>query len=365
MEYLSNYINIDLTKYNSVFGNTFFGNTFQDYLISFVIFLLLVLLLKIFNLYIIKIIKKFAEKTETKIDDTLVEVIESIHWPFYVFVSFFIASKPLILPVLIDKLIFYIFVLTLGYYVIKGINRFVNYFATEEIDKRKEKDKEADTSIVDFLSKLIRITIWIIGVLVLMSIVGIKITPLLAGLGIGGIAIAFALQNILGDLFSSFSIYFDKPFEKGDFVIIGTDMGNIEKVGLRSTRINTLEGQKLIVSNRELTTIRINNYKQIEKRRVTFNIGVTFNTPVNKLKKINSLVENLIKHVEKAEFKRIHFKEIGNFSLNYEIVYFVHSKSYTEYLKTREEINLKIMEAFQKEKINFAFPTQTVIMQKN
>lgn len=365
MEYISNFINIDLVKYNSFFGNTFFGNTLSDYTVALGIFLILVLLLKLFEVYIIKFIKKFAEKTETKLDDTLVEVIESIHWPFYVFVSFFIASKPLILNVYIDKLIFYIFAITLGYYLIKGINKFVNYFATEEIEKRKEKDKDADTSIVDFLSKLIKIVIWIIGILAIMSIVGIKITPLLAGLGIGGIAIAFALQNILGDLFSSFSIYFDKPFEKGDFVIIGADMGNIEKIGLRSTRINTLEGHKLIVSNRELTTIRINNYKQIEKRRVTFNIGVIFNTPVKKLKKVNELVESIIKSVEHAEFKRIHFKEIGNFSLNYEIVYFVHSKSYTQYLKTKEDINLKIMEAFQKEKIQFAFPTQTIIMQKN
>lgn len=364
MEFIGRFINFDLTKYHPIFGQVFFNNTIQDYAVALVLFIILILSLKIFELYIVKLIKHLASKTETKLDDTLVEIIESIHWPFYVFVSFYIVSLPLILNTFIDKLIFYIFVIVLGYYCISGVNRLVNYFATEEAIKRKEVDKDADTSIVDFMSKIFRIIIWVIGILLIMSLLGIKITPLLAGLGIGGIAIAFALQNILGDLFSSFSIYFDKPFENGDFVVVGQDMGTIERIGLRSTRIKTLEGQKLIISNRELTNVRINNYKSLEKRRVTFNISVVYNTPVKKLRKINQIVENIIKNTDKAEFKRIHFKELGNFSLNYEIVYFVHSKSYTEYLNTRQKINLDLKEAFEKEKIEFAFPTQTVIMEK-
>jgi len=165
-------------------------------------------------------------------------------------------------------------------------------------------------------------------------------------------------------LFSAFAIYFDKPFKDGDFIIIGNDMGTIKHIGIKSTRIQTLEGQELVVSNSELTSIRVNNYMKMEDRRVVFKFGVEYSTSLEKLKKINEIVKKIVKGAKNADLDRVHFKEFGDFSLNYEVVYYIHSPDYTEYMDVQQEINFKLKEAFEKEGIVFAFPTQTIFLEK-
>ena len=193
-----------------------------------------------------------------------------------------------------------------------------------------------------------------------LSNLGIEITPLVASLGVGGIAIAIALQSVLGDLFAAFAIYFDKPFKEGDFIIVGNDMGTVEKIGIKTTRIQTLQGQELVVSNSELTNSRVNNYKKMKERRVVTNIGVEYSTPTKKLKKINGIVKKAVETTKESRFDRVHFKAFGDFSLNFELVYYVTSPDYVKYMDVQQEINFKIREAFEKEKIVFAFPTQTI-----
>jgi hypothetical protein len=175
---------------------------------------------------------------------------------------------------------------------------------------------------------------------------------------------AFALQNILSDLFSSFSIYFDKPFVEGDFIIIGNDMGIVKKIGIKSTRIQTLQGQELVVSNKELTSTRINNYKKMSKRRAIFNFGVEYSTSKKKLEKIPTIVKKIINNIELASLDRAHFKSFGDSSLDFEVVYYVDSSDYAKYMDIQQEINLALVLAFEKEKINFAFPSRTIYMAK-
>jgi small-conductance mechanosensitive channel len=201
--------------------------------------------------------------------------------------------------------------------------------------------------------------------LLILSNIGVNITSLIAGLGIGGLAIAFALQRILEDFFSSFSIYFDKPFEEGDFIIVGSDMGVVKHIGLKTTRLQTLQGQELVISNKELTDSRVNNYKKMKKRRIVFTFGVEYSTPVAKMKKINKIVEAIFKKIEGADLDRVHFKEFGDFSLNYEIVYYVKTGDYLEYMNIQQEINLTLKQQFEKENIEFAFPSQTIYMKKS
>jgi small-conductance mechanosensitive channel len=230
--------------------------------------------------------------------------------------------------------------------------------------KEKEDDGRFNPNIIIIFRKISKIALWAVAFLVLLQNLGYDITALIAGLGIGGIAIAFALQNILSDIFSSFTIYFDKPFEVGDFIIIGKDMGTVKTIGIKSTRIQTLQGQELIVSNRELTGTRINNYKKMEKRRVVFSFGVVYGTSTEKLKKMPETIKNIIDNTELAELDRVHFIEFGEFSLKFEVVYFLSSSDYNKYMDTQQNINLKIKEQFEKEGIEFAFPTQTVFLNK-
>ncbi len=198
----------------------------------------------------------------------------------------------------------------------------------------------------------------------MLSNLGINVTSLVASLGIGGIAIALAVQNILGDLFSAFSIYFDKPFAVGDFITVGKHKGTVQNIGLKSTRIRMLQGEELVIPNKEITSGKVSNYRRMEKRRVAFKFGVVYETKTEQLKKIPEIITEIINQTKDCEAFRVHFKEFGDSSLNYNIVYYVTNNDYDVYLSAQQEINLGIKEAFEKAKIEFAYPTQTVYINK-
>jgi small-conductance mechanosensitive channel len=180
-----------------------------------------------------------------------------------------------------------------------------------------------------------------------------------------GIAIAFALQSILGDAFSAFTIYFDRPFEIGDYVISGNYEGTVTNISMKSTRLKLLQCEELVVSNKEITGGSLRNFKKMDNRRVCFSIAVTYDTPLVKLKKIPALIKKIIETCEDVDFQRVHFKELGTFSLNFEIVYVLKSPDYLKYLDTQQTINYAIKEAFEKEHIELAFPTQTIVLDQS
>lgn len=355
---------MNITDFQQILSTNTGGNLGKDYLIFLGIFIALLIVLKIFKIYILNYLKKLSKKSKTELDDTIIEFIDSVDWKFFIFISIYIASKTLTLPELINKLLNYALLIVLVYYGVKFLHKIIDYFAKKQIEKRLQEEKEEDTTAIAVLSKIVKISVWVVAFLLILSNLGFNITSLVAGLGIGGIAIAFALQNVLEDLFSSFTIYFDKPFKKGDFIIIGQDMGTVKHIGIKSTRIQTLQGQELVVSNRELTNTRINNYKKMERRRIVFAFGVEYGTSTRKLKVINSIIENIFKRIKMADLDRVHFKEFGNFSLNYEVVYYLNTNDYTKYMDTQQEINLAIKRQFEKHAIEMAFPTQTIYVKK-
>jgi small-conductance mechanosensitive channel len=345
------------------FLNTnFYNNTGQEYLIALLIFIVVIVLLKLLKDIVIKKLQKLAKKSKTHIDDIVTDVLATINWPFYVYFALYGATRFLtITPPIVDRILFFLLLIVIVYYIGKAAQALIDHFINMHAERRKDKGGE---SILRVLGVLLKVAIWTLAVLLILNNLGIEITPLIAGLGVGGIAIAFALQNVIEDLFSAFTIYLDKPFKEGDFIIIGSDMGTIKHIGLRSTRIQALQGQELVVSNRELTTTRINNYKRMNKRRISFTFGIEYDTPVSKMKKIPKMVEKIVKDVKHADLDRVHFKEFGDFSLNYEVVYYVDVSDYKSYMDTQQEINLSLKDSFEKEGIAFAFPTQTLHISK-
>ena len=195
-----------------------------------------------------------------------------------------------------------------------------------------------------------------------LSNLGVDVTTLIASLGIGGLAVSLALQPLFQDMFSAFSLIIDKPFQAGDFIVTGDFKGTVKKVGLKTTRLQSLQGEELIISNSELTTARIQNFKRLQKRRIVFGIGVTYDTPTKKLKTIPETIEKIITAQEGADFERAHFWQFADSSLNYEIVYFVDNADYAVYMDIQQSINMQILEAFEKDGIEMAFPTRTVHM---
>ncbi|MBK7703851.1 MAG: mechanosensitive ion channel family protein [bacterium] len=230
-------------------------------------------------------------------------------------------------------------------------------------DQKLEADRGATTSIGArvFLARLI---IGSLTILIVLDNVGIDVTALIAGLGIGGIAVALALQSILGDLFASLSIVLDKPFVVGDFLIIGEHMGAVENVGLKTTRIRSLSGEQLVFSNSDLLGSRIRNYGRMLERRVVFNLGVTYDTPLEKLKSIPDMIREAIAEHPQTRFDRSHFASYGDFALQFESVYYVLAPEYNVYMDIHQAINLRLRERFDAEGIAFAFPTQTLFVQE-
>jgi small-conductance mechanosensitive channel len=216
------------------------------------------------------------------------------------------------------------------------------------------------------LKKVITIVIFVIAFVVILNSLDLQgaLETTLVGFGVGGIAVAFALQSTLSDVFSAFSLYFDHPFEIGDFIVVGDYSGTVKSIGLRATRIQLLQGEELVISNKELTSTSIRNFRKLETRRITFTMGVTYDTPSIKLKKIPTIIGDIIKNTENAKLDRVHFTEYGDFSLKFLVVYYVQSADWGVYLATQEKINFAIKEAFEKEGIEIAFPTSVTYLKK-
>jgi small-conductance mechanosensitive channel len=206
--------------------------------------------------------------------------------------------------------------------------------------------------------------VWSVVLLLVLDNMGINITALVAGLGVGGIAVALAVQSILGDLFASLSIVLDKPFVVGDFLIIDDYMGSVEHVGLKTTRLRSLTGEQLVLSNTDLLSSRIRNYGRMQERRALFTLGVTYQTPRDKLRQIPEIIREAIEASEKTRFDRSHFKSYGAYSLDFETVYYVLEPDYALYMDIQQAVNLAIHERFEAEGIEFAFPTQTLFVER-
>jgi small-conductance mechanosensitive channel len=342
-------------------NTNYFGNTGMQYIIAFAVLITTIIVMKLIKSILFHRLKILAKKTKNDIDDLVIEIIDGLNWPFIFGVSLYIALKFLqynnLTKVILDKF----FLILIVFYSVKVINEIVSYLTHKQVNKRDDDDD----SLVNVLSNILKGFVWIVAFLLVLSNMGVNVTSLLAGLGVGGIAIAFALQRILEDIFSSFSIYFDKPFEVGDFIIVGDELGTVEKIGLKTTRIKHLKGQELVVSNRELTSTKIHNYKKMKKRRIAFSFGVEYGTTLAKLKKINKIVKSIIDKIDLAKIDRIHFKEFGDFSLNFEAVYYLDSREYGTYMDVQQKINFQMLKEFEKEKIEFAFPTQTIHIKGN
>lgn len=205
-----------------------------------------------------------------------------------------------------------------------------------------------------------RAAVWSIAALLVLDNLGFDVTALVAGLGIGGIAIALAAQNILGDLFASLAIILDKPFVVGDFIIFGEFQGTVEKIGVKTTRLRSLSGEQLVCSNSDLLSSRLRNYQRMEERRISFSFGVTYETPFAKLERVADMVREIIENTDGTRFDRAHFASYGESSLDFTVVYYVLSPDYRRYMDIQQSINLALFARFEAEQIEFAYPTRTI-----
>jgi small-conductance mechanosensitive channel len=347
----------------NIFENEYYHNSLQIWLIAVSITVFSFLILKIVVGFVKNRLKKLADKTASKVDDVIVIILEKTIALFLLSISIFIAVHVLTLNEnifnIINKSFFLVFLIQTA---IWG-NALISFYIKSYTDKKKEVNASATTtmSTLSFIGKLLLYTAL---VLIGLDNLGFNITTLIAGLGVGGIAIALAVQNILGDLFASLSIVFDKPFVIGDFIIIDNYLGTVEHVGLKTTRIRSLSGEQVVIANNDLLSSRIRNYKRMYERRVVFNIGVIYQTSQEQLEKIPKIIKDIIDKQDRARFDRSHFKGFGNFSLDFETVFWVKLADYNIYMDIQQIINLGIINKFREENIEFAYPTQMIYTDK-
>ncbi len=360
---IKDYLSQALSNRPEVLSKVFWGNTFFDYLIAFFVFIVVILILRIFKEFIIVKLKNFAKHTKTKIDDVLVRVIDSVGWPLYVILSFYLAFLFIRIPEAIEKYFPTVIFVFLVFYIVKAVQVLIDY-STERAVSEDEKDGKIDRPGLRFVGKLTKVIVWAFGFIVILRSFGYNVTALAASLGIGGIAIAFALQNVLADIFASFAIDIDRPFKVGDFISIGEEMGKVKSIGIKSTRLQSLQGEELVISNKELTNSRIHNFGQMQRRRSVFMIGVAYDTPLKKLEKIPGIIKDILKNIKGVMVDRVYFKEFGTFNLGFEIAYFFKSANFNDFVKVRETINFGIKKAFDKEGISIVNSAPRVLPKK-
>lgn len=339
-----------------------FGNTILDYLFALAMFVGGVVIVRMFNRYILGRLKIWAATTDTSIDDLLVIIVHKSLVPLAYFGALYVALHVLALAADFERGLSVAVIVLLTLFATRAVTVAVNYGLQSSLPK--SDDVERREKQLKGIRGLINIVIWAVALIFLLDNLGVKISAAVAGLGIGGIAVALAAQAILGDLFSYFVIFFDKPFEIGDFIVVGDKMGVVEYVGIKTTRIRALSGEQLVFSNTDLTNSRVHNFKQMEKRRISFKLGVIYQTSVEQLKRIPAIVKDIIVEQEDAAFDRGHFAAYGDSSLNFEFVYYVTGADYNKYMDIQQAINFSIFEAFEHEKIEFAYPTQTLFVNK-
>ena len=339
----------------------YYHNAIREWIYAGSAAILVFLIVRISKAILFRQVNRIAEKTAMQWDDLAAGLISKIKFFFLIAIAFYAGSRLLTLPdsvtQFINKFVGIVLLIQIGILAAEVIRFWLTSYR-----KQKIEDHADAVTTVTAVGIIVRILLWLIILLIALDNLGVNVSALIAGLGVGGIAVALAVQNILGDLFASFSIVLDKPFVIGDFIIVDNFMGTIEHIGLKTTRVRSLSGEQLIFSNSDLLKTRIRNFKRMYERRVVFSVGVVYQTSHEKLTKIPPIIKKIIEKQEQTRFDRAHFKEYGSYALNFEIVYWIENPDYNIYMDIQQTINLEIFQQFESEDIEFAYPSQSIFI---
>lgn len=335
------------------------NNSVLAWLSALLVFLFLFLILRTIRRVVTNHLQKSFGGTQ---DLLILELVTATNGFVLLIVALSISALFVALPEPADGALKTFLVITL--IVQAGVwgSKVVTSFLVKYLRSRGEEDASS-LSAISLLTFVAQFVIWGIVVLLVLENLNVDVTALVAGLGIGGIAVALAVQNILGDLLASLSIVLDKPFVVGDFIIVGDVLGSVEKIGIKTSRIRSLSGEQIIFPNSDLLSSRVRNFKRMFERRIVFSVGVVYNTPESQVQKIPLIIREAIESQEKIRVDRVHFKSFGDFALIFEAVYYVLAPEYNLYMDIQQSINLIIYKRFTEEKIEFAFPTQTLFIE--
>lgn len=339
----------------------YYGNTVRAWVVAILMAAAVAVALRLVRSVLQKQLARLSVRTTTGVDNVLQAVVEATRGWFVLIVAIWVATATLRLrpgiATAIGMLVLLATLVQIGLWGTAAIRTYVGLQAV----RRVEVDAASVTTI-KAIGFLLSVGLWLILFLVALDTNGIDVTALVAGLGVGGIAVALAVQNVLGDLFASLSIVLDKPFVYGDFIVVDTMSGTVEHVGLKTTRVRSLSGEQLVFSNSDLLSSRIRNYKRMTERRIAFTLGVIYQTPRATIERIPELLREAVEAQPDTRVDRAHLKGFGASSIDFEVVYYVLSAEYGTYMDRQQAINLEILRVFEESGIEFAYPTQTVFV---
>lgn len=338
-----------------------YANTLRQWLIALAVFGGVYVGLSLLRRVLVRRLGALAARSSTRVDDVGVDLVRRTRAYFVLAVSLFAASRLLVLTDQargVLQLVMVVVVLLQGGRWGTGLIG----FGVEQYLRRAGESDSGTRATVQAVGYAARFALWSILLVTALGAFGIDVTALITGLGIGGIAIALAVQNILGDLFAALAIVLDKPFVVGDFIIVDNVMGNVEHVGLKTTRIRSLGGEQVIVSNNDLLKSRIRNYKRMEQRRVVFNVDITYDTAPDVVDRLPGMIRDVVERQSHTRFERSHFLTFAESALRVETVYWVLDSDYNRYADIQHAINVELLRRFATEDIDFAFPSRTLFV---
>lgn len=338
----------------------FLGNAIVAYVMAIIIVLASVLISQFVRFVVQRSLQRWSRRHQTELDRLPVRILGSTITQLGSLGGAYLALANLRLHPILQSTIRTLGVMLVTVIGIRLIQRLIEY-GIRVYCLRNIKANLGQT--VEALFPILRIVIWSLGLVFLLDNLGFDISAMIASLGVAGVAIALASQGVLQDLLSYFSILLDRPFQLGDFILVGDYLGTIKHIGIKTTRLESLSGEEIIIANTDLMSSRVRNYKRMEKRRVTFTLGVIYETPAEKLAQIPNLIAAIIEGTEHTIFDRAHFVSYGDFSLNYEVVYYVDTSDYNLFMDQQQAINLSIFQRFADAGIEFAYPTQVHYLQ--
>ncbi len=345
---------------SDILQQPFWGNTVKAYGIALLNIGVGVAIAHLLKLIILGRLKRWAKRTTTTLDDQLIRLIERpALWLLYLG-SCYISLQSLELSDMLSQLLEVAGVIIATLLLLQLVGSAAEY--SLRIYGFIHRNQPNLRQSLNALIPAVRVVLWAIGIVFVLDNLGFDISAVVTGLGIGGVAIALASQGILQDLFSYFSILLDRPFEIGDFIVVDNLAGTVEQVGIKTTRLKSLDGEQLILANTDLIGSRIQNFQRMAQRRIEFTLGVTYETSLAQLEQIPDIIRHTVEAIPQTTFDRAHFASFGDFSLNYEIVYLVETNDYTIYRDVQQKINLAIKEQFDRMGIEFAYPTQVVYL---
>jgi small-conductance mechanosensitive channel len=333
-------------------SRTILGNTLQSWVIAFAVFALLFTVLPLLRAALRKRLKKLPPHQSAAPLETAIVLLSGTTRAFLFAIALWLALRWLHMPEGFDRglgialtIVIWLQVALWGATLVRRL-----------VEARRDgaAGGAASLNILRFIGI---VAVWSVALLMLLANLGVEIMPLVAGLGVGGIAIALAVQNVLGDLLASLSIALDKPFKVGDFLVLGDEKGTVEYIGIKSTRLRSLSGEQIVLANGDLLQTRVRNYGRLYERRISFEIGIVYETPREKVAELPGIIEAVIRAQPKTRFDRAHFARFGDFALIYEAIYFVLDAGYNVYMDIQQAINLQLLAEFEKHGLEFAYPT--------